>query len=84
MNFITVDELPESTKPLRTDKHNYEKEFESFMNMNVKFVRVDWAKEDYVSYNSACAAIRTAIRKFDIPAELKLINSTIYLVRTDL
>jgi len=84
MNFVAIEKLPEPTKPLRTDKHNFEMVFDEYMNLNAKYVRVDWSKEDYTSYNSACAALRRAIWKFDIPAEVVLIDYSVYLVRTDL
>lgn len=84
MNFVPVAELPKPTKPSRTNKHNYQKEFDNFMALGVKYARIDWTKEDYASYNSACAAIRTGLWKFNIPAQLVEIDGTIYLVRTDI
>lgn len=84
MNFVPVAELPKPTKPLRTDKHNREMEFDRFMSLNAKYVRVDLDRSDYANYNSACAALREGIWKLSIPAELKLIDGIIYLVRTDI
>lgn len=84
MNFVPVAELPLPIKPPRTDRHNYQKEFDRFMSLNAKYVRVDLDKSDYASYNSACAALREGIWKLSIPAELKLIDGIIYLVRTDI
>ena len=84
MNFIPVAELPKPTKPLRTDKHDFRQELDKYMEMNAKYVRVDWTDGDYVSYNSACAAVRRAIWQLGIPAYATLIDSIIYLVRTDI
>ena len=81
MTFTPVDKLPEKRKSPYKKLTDH---LDEFMNMDVKYARVNYTTTEYVSYNGAHNAISVAIRNGGYPIELKGINGELYLIRKDL
>lgn len=80
MNFVKVDRLPDRKK--RPYK-KLEDELEKFMRMDCKYAKVELNGE-YAGPNSARASILRAIRLYDLPIQIKMINDEVYLISTDM
>lgn len=86
MRFVPVEKLPEklSGKTSRSSKHKLEDELKSFMDMNVRYARVDYNEGEYDSILSLADVLRQHIRKFGEPIKVVKRNWEIYLIRRDI
>lgn len=87
MTFIPVEELPKKSirsSEIRSEYHSYKREFERFMNMNVKIAKVVCNDGEYGGdYNISCVLSR-AVAQLVLPIDVKVRSNEIYLVRRDI
>lgn len=82
MKFIPVDELPVS------EKKSYKKRngdyLREFLNMKVKYAKLDFTDMDYKCIGTAYPAVKTTIRYYGFPVKVKMINGELYLINLEL
>jgi hypothetical protein len=82
MQLTPVEELP--VKKANCQYKNLREYLDSFMKENVKCVHVKFAPYEFANVYSACGSFNRIIRMFDYPVEVTIINSELYLIRTDM
>ena len=80
MRFIKT----ELEKKARNPRKDLMKELKAFMSMNVKTAKVVYTKGEYACATAASGALRTCIRTYGLPINVKMRNGNVYLIRTDL
>jgi hypothetical protein len=90
MKFVVVDELPKNrrggAKPRFKHEYNSVRTYlEEFVNMDVKYVRVEFNEGEYSSLASLRTTLYDAIaRTPDMPVKAVLRDGCVYLIRTDM
>lgn len=89
MRFVEIDEIPKrryKTKDAHRPEeyHNLKKELESFLKMDVKFVKVIFKNGEYATFKSAANSFVRASRTWMYPIKVHWIDEEIYLERTDM
>lgn len=90
MKFIEVKELPKRIfcKPKypyeRMGKKNLKDYLKEFINMDVKYAKVEFNENDYKTHISAHAALFNAALRHCLPVEVRIINKEVYLIRKDI
>lgn len=82
MQLKPVKELP--AKKANCQYKNLREYLSSFMRMNVKCARVEYAGHEFSNVYSAMGSFRRIIKLFNYPVEASIINSELYLIRTDM
>lgn len=82
MRFIPVDELPVQKK--KRYKKNNGDHLREFLNMNVRYAKMEITDMDYMNIDVAYAAAHTMIRFYGFPIKAKLINHELYLINLEL
>lgn len=83
MNIVVVDDLPKKT----TQKHrtnNISGYLEEFVNMNVKFAKLEFHAGEYSRIESARQSIHQSVRTHGFPIKVCVRNRELYLVRKDI
>ena len=82
MKLIPVKILP--SRRANCQYKNIREYISNFMTMNVKNVRVEYMREEFANVYSANGSFVRMIKLFDYPIRTVIINSELYLVRTDM
>ena len=82
MNFIPVKELPKQHK--RTFSKRNGDHLREFLNLGIKYAKMDITDMDYVNTYSAYTSTKTLIKHHCLPIEARFINQELYLVNTEL
>ena len=83
MKFVKVDKLPEQAH-VYTPTYRVEARITEFMNMNIKIARVDYSANEYKSIKSAYQGFKKACTRYSAPADVRVINKELYLIRRDM
>lgn len=78
MKLVKVNEVPKRTN------HDLQSYIAEFMEMNTKFVQVEFAPKEYKSANSAQSSFCQAILRTKAPIKTSIRNEKLYLIRTDM
>lgn len=87
MTFVKVDNIPKmhatrtDTTSDRKPLYSYLKEF---VKMDVKYVKVVFASDDYFDLWSAANCLRAAAARTDFPIKVVQRGEDVYLTRTDM
>lgn len=84
MKFVKVKKLPVSNKAERAEEHDYKRELNKFMRMNTNCVKVVLSDGEYSNDITAHKCLVRAIKRYMLPIKVHMINSVIYLTRTDI
>lgn len=89
MTFVPVEELPKECRGKKiggevSEYHKYESEFNAFMKMGVRIVRIDFAKGESKDQKSLEPSIKRAIKTLGLPIDVRRRNYKIYLIRRDI
>ena len=82
MQLIPVKEIPR--RRANCQYKNLNEYLGSFMKMNVKCVHVEYAAYEFSNTYSAQGSFRRMIKQFGFPIDASIINSELYLIRTDM
>lgn len=82
MRFMPVDTLPKKDRQ-RCRKPN-EDFLNEFLNMKVKYARMDISDLDYAHPFAAYTSIVGSIKRHELPIEVRFINGSVYLVNLEL
>ena len=82
MKFIPVDTLPKKS-PRRCGKPS-EDYLGDFLNMEVKYARMDISELDYAHPFAAYTSIVNSIKRHALPIEARFISGEVYLVNLEL
>lgn len=82
MKLVPIKMLP--SRRANCQYKNIREYISNFMRMNVKYVRVDYMREEFANVYSASGSFVRMIKLFDYPIRAVIINSELYLVRTDM
>lgn len=80
MKFKQVEAIPGKCSEKRTLRNNWEE----FMRMNVKMVKVELAPDEYKSPTVARGVFAVSIKRYGYPIDARLRNGEIYLIRRDM
>ena len=87
MKLVPVDALPRTARGQRCTyaaQKDLLKFLTKFIDMNVKYARVDYDKNDYVSKTSVIGSLGKACSRYELPVKSVMRDHNIYLVRTDM
>lgn len=79
MTFTVVSELPKKARQKKLRNL-----LEEVMNMNAKFVKMDFDKNDYANPKSAQNSLSVAACRGGFPIKVHIIDGEVYFVRKDL
>ena len=79
MKFTEVMDVPR--KRAYNSLHT---EWENFIAMNIKTVKVDLSDRHYANSTVAYGVMKTSIKRFGYPIKVKRRGNEIYLIRTDM
>ena len=82
MQLIPIDRLPGRKANCRYK--NLRHFINNFMRMNEKYVRLDYASSEFTNVYSAKVSFNRMIRLYNYPMQAVVINSELYLIRTDM
>lgn len=82
MQLTPVEELP--VKKANCQYKNLRDYLDSYMKTNVKRVHVTFAPYEFANVYSAYGSFNRMIKLFNYPIEVTIINSELYLIRTDM
>ena len=84
MKFVEVKELPPKKTNANSTIHSVKTLLEEFMNMNIKFARVEYLPDEYSYVESLKQSFTICIRRFALPINVHYRMGNIYLSRRDL
>lgn len=82
MDLIPIDILP--SRKANCEYKNIRSYLMEFMQMNVKYARVEYTQKEFLNIPSARSSISGMIRQFNFPVRTRVLNDTLYLERTDM
>ena len=85
MRFTPVETLPKKKAGMApaVPPKSVKSYFEEFMKMDVKYVRVDFAKYEYANRKSAYVSMKESVKYSGLPIEVRMRGGDIFFVRTD-
>ena len=84
MRFVEVTEIPEKVERGGRRKGEMLHRLRKFMATNVKYAKVEFTADDYVSPVSCYQSCRSAVKRHVLPFDVKIRNGDVYLIRRDI
>jgi hypothetical protein len=82
MKFVKVEGLPE--KPERARYKNNKRLLDEFMDLNVKFAKLEFDKSEYMSARCAYNNMHRSIKVYGYPISIHERNGEVYFERRDI
>ena len=82
MQLTPVEDLP--VRQANCQYKNLKDYIDSFMKSNVKYAQVRFAPYEFANVYSAYGSFNRIIKLSNYPVEATIVNSELYLVRTDM